>query len=78
MNVIDKRVLKKINQYGKISQRQLSDVCGFSLGKVNQSIQFLQKEEYMDEEQSECVDNVVDLMVSKSEETAIAVDINTE
>lgn len=50
MNVIDKRVLKKINQYGKISQRQLSDVCGFSLGKVNQSIQFLQKEEYMDEE----------------------------
>ena len=50
MNVIDKRVLKKINQYGKISQRQLSDVCGFSLGKVNQSIQFLQKEEYIDEE----------------------------
>lgn len=50
MNVVDKRVLKKINQYGKISQRQLSDVCGFSLGKVNQSIQFLQKEEYMDEE----------------------------
>lgn len=50
MNIVDKRVLKKINQYGKISQRQLSDVCGFSLGKVNQSIQFLQKEEYMDEE----------------------------
>lgn len=50
MNIVDKRVLKKINQYGKISQRQLSDVCGFSLGKVNQSIQFLQKEEYIDEE----------------------------
>lgn len=50
MNIVDKRVLKKINQYGKISQRQLSDVCGFSLGKVNQSIQFLQKEEYMNEE----------------------------
>lgn len=50
MNVVDKRVLKKIKQYGKISQRQLSEVCGFSLGKVNQSIQFLQKEEYMDEE----------------------------
>lgn len=50
MNIVDKRVLKKINQYGKISQRQLSDVCGFSLGKVNQSIQFLQKEEYVDEE----------------------------
>lgn len=50
MNIVDKRVLKKIKQYGKISQRQLSEVCGFSLGKVNQSIQFLQKEEYMDEE----------------------------
>lgn len=50
MNIVDKRVLKKINQYGKISQRQLSEVCGFSLGKVNQSIQFLQKEEYIDEE----------------------------
>lgn len=50
MNIIDKRVLKKIKQYGKISQRQLSEVCGFSLGKVNQSIQFLQKEEYIDEE----------------------------
>lgn len=50
MNIVDERVLKKIKQYGKISQRQLSEVCGFSLGKVNQSIQFLQKEEYMDEE----------------------------
>lgn len=50
MNIVDKRVLKKIKQYGKISQRQLSEVCGFSLGKVNQSIQFLQKEEYIDEE----------------------------
>lgn len=50
MNIVDKRVLKKIKQYGKISQRQLSEVCGFSLGKVNQSIQFLQKEEYVDEE----------------------------
>lgn len=50
MNIVDKRVLKKIKRYGKISQRQLSEVCGFSLGKINQSIQFLQKEEYMDEE----------------------------
>ena len=50
MNIVHKQVLKKIKQYGKISQRQLSEVCGFSLGKVNQSIQFLQKEEYMDEE----------------------------
>lgn len=50
MNIIDKRVLKKIKQYGKISQRQLSEVCGFSLGKVNQSIQFLQKDKYIDEE----------------------------
>ena len=49
MNIVHKQVLKKIKQYGKISQRQLSEVCGFSLGKVNQSIQFLQKEEYMDE-----------------------------
>ena len=73
MNVIDKRVLKKINQYGKISQRQLSDVCGFSLGKVNQSIQFLQKEEYIDEEWNltEKSTKLIDLYKSNKKETLI-------
>lgn len=52
MNIVDKSVLKKIYQYGKMSQRQLSNVCGFSLGKVNQSIQFLQKEGYIDSDWS--------------------------
>lgn len=48
MNIVDKSVLKKIYEFGKMSQRQLADACDFSLGKINQSIQFLQNNEYID------------------------------
>lgn len=48
MNIVDKSVLKKIYELGKVSQRHLADVCGYSLGKINQSIQFLQNNEYID------------------------------
>lgn len=48
MNIVDKSVLKKIHELGKVSQRHLADVCGYSLGKINQSIQFLQNNEYID------------------------------
>ena len=48
MNIVAKSVLKKIYELGKVSQRHLADVCGYSLGKINQSIQFLQNNEYID------------------------------
>ena len=48
MNIVDKSVLKKIYELGRVSQRHLADVCGYSLGKINQSIQFLQNNEYID------------------------------
>ena len=34
MNIVDKSVLKKIYEFGKMSQRQLADACDFSLGKI--------------------------------------------
>lgn len=48
MNIVDKSVLKKIYELGRVSQRHLADVCGYSLGKINQSIQFLHNNEYID------------------------------
>ena len=48
MNIVDKSVLKKIYELGKVSQRHLADVLCYSLGKINQSIQFLQNNEYID------------------------------